>query len=98
MAEVKSQNENSYLSNIPSLEELHFNIIDKYFQENSFVEHHIHSVDKFYEKDIAKIFGDLNPIQFSAEMNKNSNEYQHNIEIYFGGRDLNRIYYGKLSL
>ena len=35
MAEVKSQNENSYLNNIPSLEELHFNIIDKYFQESN---------------------------------------------------------------
>ena len=78
-----------------SLEEIHFNIIDKYFKENSFVEHHLDSVNKFYENDIKKVFGDLNPIQFSAENNKKSDAYQHNIEIYFGGKDLKKIYYGK---
>ena len=92
MAEIKSQNEDL---NIKSLEELHFNIIDKYFKENSFVEHHINSVNNFYENDIKNVLNDLNPITFNAELNKPTGEFQHNIEIYFGKRDLTGIYYGK---
>ena len=92
MAEIKSQNEDL---NIKSLEELHFNIIDKYFKENSFVEHHINSVNNFYENDIKNVLNDLNPITFNAELNKQTGEFQHNIEIYFGKRDLTGIYYGK---
>ena len=92
MAEIKSQNEDL---NIKSLEELHFNIIDKYFKENSFVEHHINSVNNFYESDIKNVLNDLNPIIFNAELNKPTGEFQHNIEIYFGKKDLTGIYYGK---
>jgi DNA-directed RNA polymerase II subunit RPB2 len=78
-----------------TLENLHFNIIDSFFKSTSFVEHHIQSVDRFYDKDIKTVFGDLNPIKFSAELNKKTGEFQHDIEIYFGGKTLESIYYGK---
>lgn len=95
--ETKDKGDNKQVKLKPDLplEELHFNIIDKFFKENSFVEHHIKSVDNFYEKDIKKVFGDLNPIRFNAELNKETGEFQHQIEIYFGGKNLDKIYYGK---
>ena len=63
------------------------------FKENSFVEHHIRSVDQFYESDVKQIFKDLNPLSYSVEMNKRSNAYQYNMKIYFGGKNNDKIYY-----
>ena len=45
-------------------DELHFKIIDTFFRENTLVDHHLSSCNNFYEKDIPKIFNDLNPIQY----------------------------------
>ena len=52
-------------------------------------------MDYFYENDIPNILKDLNPIKFSADMNKKSEEYEKNIEIYFGGLETDKIYYGR---
>ena len=80
---------------VQNLEELHFNIIDKFFNETSFVEHHLNSVNRFYDHDIPKIFSDLNPIKFSAEINQETEEYERNAEIYFGGVNNDKVYYGR---
>jgi DNA-directed RNA polymerase II subunit RPB2 len=75
--------------------EIHLNLIDKFFKENSFVEHHLHSVNNFYENDIKKVLSDLNPITYVNEFNGKSKEFQNKIEVYFGGIKSDRIYYGK---
>ena len=72
-----------------------FEIIDKYFQSNSFVEHHLKSADQFYEKDVSKILKDLNPINFSIGFNKKQQIFEHSMQVYFGGVDGKKIYYGK---
>ncbi len=77
------------------MEEFNFDIIKKFFNETSFVEHHINSVNNFYKNDIKNIFKDLNPIEFSIGYEKYSQDYQHNMKIYFGGKKGNNIYYGK---
>ena len=81
-----------------NLEEINFNIIDKYFKENSFVEHHILSVDQFYEEGIKSVLYDLNPLTFALQMNKKSHEHEYTAKLYFGGKNMDKIYYGKPTL
>ena len=77
------------------IEKIQFEVIDQYFKKNSFVEHHIRSVDNFYEKDIIKTLKDLNPIDFSIGFVKKQQRFEHSMKLYFGGKDGSKIYYGK---
>ena len=81
-----------------SLEEIHFNMIDQYFKKHTLVDHHIDSVNQFYERDLKKVLSDLNPLTFSIDMNKKSNEYAHSMYLYFGGKRMDKVYYGKPTL
>ena len=81
-----------------SLEEIHFNMIDQFFKEHSLVEHHIKSVNQFYQTDLKRVLQDLNPLTFSIDMNKKSNEYVHTMRLYFGGKNMDKVYYGKPTL
>lgn len=81
-----------------SLEEIHFNMIDQFFKEHSLVEHHIKSVNQFYKTDLKRVLQDLNPLTFSIDMNKKSNEYVHTMRLYFGGKNMDKVYYGKPTL
>jgi DNA-directed RNA polymerase II subunit RPB2 len=75
--------------------EIHFNIIDQFFKSNSLVEHHIKSVNYFYDNDIRKILMDLNPITYENQLFESSNTYKNTMQVYFGGIDGSKIYYGK---
>ena len=75
-------------------EDFHFSFIEKYFKENSLVEHHLSSVNDFYDTSIPKIFMDKNPIRYYAGK-KATNQYKYNAKIYIGGKKADKIYYGK---
>ncbi len=77
------------------IEELHFKIIDKYFKDNSLVEHQISSCNNFYDNNIKKILNDLNPLTYYSEFNEAKNLYRYNVEMYIGGKEGQLIYYGK---
>lgn len=76
-------------------EDVHFSFIEKYFKENSLVEHHLSSVNDFYDTSLPKIFMDKNPIRYYAGLNKATNQYKYNVKLYIGGKNADKIYYGK---
>ena len=55
---------------------LSWEIIDKFFKENSIVKHHLDSYNKFFSKGITQIFKEKNPIRFFKEQNPETKEYK----------------------
>lgn len=77
-------------------------IIDSYFTNDPyiFIKHQLDSYNLFFEKDIYKIFRENNPFRFMKNMYDESikpkrliGEYE--FEIYFGGKDGNKLFFGK---
>jgi len=78
-----------------------WNIIDKYFKDNPYnlVAHHLDSYNDFFSRYIFQIFKDNNPIRFieretiseTIGIGENVNE----VHLYMGGKDANKIYFGK---
>ena len=78
-------------------EELMWNIIDKYFNDNPdiLVEHHIESYNDFFKNGIYKIFKENNPIYIQSNYDESIDDYRNQCLIYMGGKDGNKIHFGK---
>ena len=78
-------------------EELAWKIIDKFFEHdpNILVKHHIESYNDFFNNKIYNIFKEKNPILVMKEQDEVSKEYTYKVELYIGGRDGKKIYFGK---
>ena len=78
-------------------EQLPWRIIDKYFKDNpySFVSHHLDSYNDFFNDGINRIFKEKNPIKIMKQQDPKTNEFRYRANIYLGGKDGNRLYYGK---
>ena len=77
--------------------EISWKIIDKFFKDNKhiLVKHHIDSYNNFFSTGIQEIFKDKNPIRFFKEIDKETQEYKYECELYLGGINCDKIYYGK---
>jgi len=73
-----------------------WSIIDTYFKDNpDFVsKHHISSYNDFMKKGIPQIFKEKNPIRIIKGLDK-SKKYKYTMELYLGGKNGKKIYYGK---
>jgi DNA-directed RNA polymerase II subunit RPB2 len=72
-------------------------IIDSHFQDNpqSLVRHHVDSFNDFYKTSIFSIFKEKNPVRLSSLFLKQTGEYKHECNLYFGGKRGNKLYFGK---
>ena len=78
-------------------QEIIWKIIDSHFSDNpqALVRHHIDSFNDFYKNDIFKIFREKNPIRLSSQLDAKTGEYKTECNMYFGGKQGTRIYFGK---
>ena len=74
-----------------------WSVIDKYFKENDsvLVRHHLDSYNDFFNNKIFKIIKEKNPVQIFKEQDADTKEYNLQADIYFGGLDGDKLYFGK---
>ena len=72
-------------------------IINRQFEDNpqSLVTHHIESYNDFFQNGIYQIFKEKNPVVISSKYDKTIDDYYHQCNMYFGGKDGSKIYFGK---
>lgn len=79
-------------------EDISWQLIDKYFKDNPncLVSHHLESFNDFFNNGIKRIFRENNPIRFIQREEDGLDANKRNeCMLYLGGKDGNRIYYGK---
>ena len=80
------------------MENISWKTIDIMFKDNPnfLIKHHIDSYNDFFSNGIITIFKSTNPLKFfKEEIGKNSGKFKYNCDIYLGGKDGKRIYFGK---
>ena len=77
--------------------EITWEIISKYFHDNPYnlVTHHVESFNQFFKKGIFQVFKEKNPIEIFTLYDANIEDYRSKCIMYFGGKDGNKIYFGK---
>ena len=77
-----------------------WNVIDKMFEDNPnhLIQHHITSFNTLFTHRIQDIFNDNNPIRIHKKYDKTTKEYGLKCNLYFGGKEGTKIYYGKPTL
>jgi len=78
-------------------EKVIWKIISKYFEDNPqwMVSHHVDSYNDFFQSGILQIFKDKNEISINTVYDKKTGEHKHQCKLFFGGKEGNRIYFGK---
>ena len=79
-------------------ENISWKLIDKYFKDNpeNLVSHHLESYNDFFKAGINRIFRENNPIRFIEREDESiDNEKRNECQLYLGGKDGTKIYYGK---
>ena len=78
-------------------EQLAWNILDKYFNDNptALINHHLESYNDFFNGGINRIFRERNPIKKVHQQNPDTKNYKFRANLYLAGKEGDRIYYGK---
>lgn len=72
-------------------------LIDKLFKENpeGLVAHHLESYNDFFQNGIFRIFKEKNPIRINSNYDPAIDDYRNQCIMYFGGKNGDRLYFGK---
>ena len=72
-------------------------IINRLFKDNRtmLVDHHLESFNDFYDNGIFEIIKQNNPIKISKNYNEKTEEFEYICNFYIGGKEGNKLYYGK---
>ena len=72
-------------------------IIDKYFEDNPniLIRHHLDSFNDFFNNKIFNIINEKNPVQIFKEQDPDTKEFNLQADIYFGGLEGDKLYFGK---
>jgi len=78
-------------------DEISWKTINKMFNDNPnfLIKHHLDSYNQFFNEGIKDIFKSNNPLTLFKEQDYDTKIYKHNLEMYFGGKNGDKIYYGK---
>ena len=83
-----------------NLEKNTWKVINNYFDttKHYLTKHHQDSFNDFITNKIPQTIQQYNPQILYKELNKDTNEYKYEINIYYGGKEGNKIYIGKLVI
>ena len=72
-------------------------VIHRYFEDNpqNLVTHHIESYNDFFKNGIFQIFKEKNPVEIFALYDNELEDYKSKCIMHFGGKEGNKIYFGK---
>jgi len=72
-------------------------IISMYFRDNptALIDHHLVSYNAFFDKGIKQVLKEKNPIRFIKDQHEKSKDFQHQAYLYIGGKNADKLYYGK---
>ena len=72
-------------------------VIDKLFNDNPnlLIQHHLNTYNKFFESDIKQIFNENNPIKINKLFDDSLKEFRLQCKLYLGGKEGDKLYYGK---
>ena len=78
-------------------ENIPWKIIDKYFKDNpqALINHQIETYNDFFEEGIQRIFKEKNPVKILKQQDPDTDRFKLQANIYFGGYEGNKLYYGK---
>jgi DNA-directed RNA polymerase II subunit RPB2 len=77
-----------------------WSMIERYFHDepHNLVKHHTESFSDFYKHGIFEIFRKKNPITIYSKLDPATNEYKNRVDLYFGGKNGDKIYFGKPTI
>ena len=77
--------------------ELPWKVIKRLFNDDPqmMIRHHIDSYNDFFGKGIFKIFRERNPIILQKEQDPDTQEFNLRCELYLGGKNGDKVYFGK---